>query len=321
MTKVHLKYRPSRLDHIELNDNQICESIRDDIRKYTTIRYLIVGPGDCCKSTLADCIVNEYYSERFSTVKLGEKWKYVYRFNMMVDLDWGDDSNEMMTFCKNQSTIKKTVIIDNFEKLTDSQQQIMKRVIDKFQNKTNFIFITNEIKLIKNFIQTRTKTILLNHLNRDVVVKIMKNICIQEKLGLDDNFKNHYIMNYCDKTISYYLNIINRAILTKLTRIDSNTVSKLITDIPYEDLNDYLCKLEENRFFDALNIIYSFYDMGYDICDIYLNIYNFVNTNNHQYKFEIVDLVAKYTVMFHDGHYSKMMLVFFSNEILKLMVC
>ena len=38
--------------------------------------------------------------------------------------------------------------------------------------------------------------------------------------------------------------------------------------------------------------------MGYDICDIYLNIYNFVNTNNHKYKFEIVDIVAKYTVMF-----------------------
>ena len=141
MTKVHLKYRPHSLKDIKLNDNNLCESIKEDIRKFSTIRYLIVGPGDCCKSTLADCIVNEYYNERYSTVKLGEKWKYVYRFNMMVDIDWGDDSNEMMTFCKNQSSIKKTVLIDNFEKLTDSQQQIMKRIIDRFQvRQTLFLF-------------------------------------------------------------------------------------------------------------------------------------------------------------------------------------
>ena len=319
MTKVHLKYRPTSLREIKLNDNNLCSSIKEDIRKFSTIRYLIVGPGDSCKTTLADCIVNEYYTERYSTVKLGEKWKYVYRFNMMVDIDWGDDSNEMMTFCKNQSSIKKTVVIDNFEKLTDSQQQIMKRIIDRFQNKTNFIFITNEIKLIKSFIQTRTKTILLNHLNKNTILDIMKSVCIHEKISLDNNFKNHYIMNYCDKTISYYLNIINRAILTKLTRIDVNTISNLVTDIPYEQLNDYFHKLENKDLFGALKVIYSFYDMGYDICDIYLNIYNFVNTNNHKYKYEIVNLVAKYTVMFHDGHYSKMMLVFFSKDVIKLL--
>jgi DNA polymerase III delta prime subunit len=231
MTKVQLKYRPQTLGEIRLNDQRICNSIRDDIRKFTTIRYLIVGPGDCCKTTLADCIVNDYYQERYSTVKLGEKWKYVYRFNMMNDLDWNDDSNEMVTFCKNQSSIKKTVIIDNFEKLTDQQQQIMKRIIDRYQTKTNFIFITNEIKLIKSFIQTRTKTILMNQLNRETILDIMKKICLSEKIVLNNEIHNHYIMRFCDKTISYYLNIINRALLIKLQHLNANTIKPLITDI------------------------------------------------------------------------------------------
>ena len=224
MYKVEEKYRPRTLDQIVVSNHELISSIKSSIQKQSLIKFLIIGPEDTCKSTLANIIINTYYSVKFPSVKIGEKWKYVYKLNFMKDINWTNDSNELITFCRNNVVFKKMIVIDNMECLTDVQQQYIKRIMDKYHDKINFVFVSNDIKMIKDFIQTRTDTISINPYQKQQIYNIMSRICTKEGIYLRKNIFNHHVLFNCNKTISYYLNIINKANLLKLKEINNDNM-------------------------------------------------------------------------------------------------
>ena len=111
--KVQYKYRPTSLDELIMCNQSIKETINLDLKKNNQIKYIIYGRYDHCKTLLSELIIKEYYKRYASSVNIGDKYKYVYRYNCFDDINWLEETNKIQIFCKNHLPFKKFLIFDS----------------------------------------------------------------------------------------------------------------------------------------------------------------------------------------------------------------
>ena len=77
--------------------------------------------------------------------------------------------------------------------------------------------------------------------------------------------------------------------------------------------------MRNNNLKDVMWCNYYMFNEGYDLGDIYFFMYNYIfDSENIDNKYEILNIITKYTVNFYNGYYNKIMILFFSNEIISL---
>ena len=317
--KVQEKYKPRSLDDIIISNNSVLNTIKTDISKNNKINYIIFGNNDHCKSLITELTINDYYMKNSSSVNIGDKYKYIYQYNCFIDINWSDPTNEINIFCRNRAMYKKFIIFDNCDNITFSQQQFIKTMMDQYYKNVNFIFITTNMKNINDVIKSRCKIIDIQPFKKQQIFNIMNKICKNEKIKLDKSIFTNNIITTNNKGISYFLNIINKAIILKYDEINYDNIDKLKNDISNKLFESYFLHMRNNNLKDACSVIDKMFNEGYDLGDIYFFMYNYIFDNeNIDNKYDILNIITKYTVKFYNGYYNKIMILFFSNEIISI---
>jgi len=279
------------------------------------MNILVYGPRESCKTTIIEFIIKEFierYEHKFKESQL------VFRLNAFDEINLQSQNNEMSIFCQNNTNTNKIVYIDKFEFFSDSNQQLLKLYIDKYNgfkkyNKVFFIIETIQIEKVRDIIKSRLnifKTDALTNIQYErILMKLLKN----EKISIDQATLN-YITNIPNLYISTLKNIVNICKLLNYQKITSKELPSLCNFIDFALFDEFFEGIHTNIKCSS-DILIRLYEDGYDISDIYFYLYDYIKTQKRSDLYCLVELICFYINEIYNGNYNKIMLVILTYEI------
>ena len=279
------------------------------------VNILVYGPRESCKTTIIEFIIKEFierYEHKFKEAQL------VFRLNAFDEINLQSQNNEMSIFCQNNTNTNKIVYIDKFEFFSDSNQQLLKIYIDKYNgfkkyNKVFFIIETIQIEKVRDIIKSRLnifKTDALTNIQYErILMKLLKN----EKISIDQATLN-YITNIPNLYISTLKNIVNKCKLLNYQKITSKELPSLCNFIDFALFDEFFEEIHTNIKCSS-DILIRLYEDGYDISDIYFYLYEYIKTQKRSDLYCLVELICFYINEIYNGNYNKIMLVILTYEI------
>jgi DNA polymerase III delta prime subunit len=226
-----------------------------------------------------------------------------------MDITFSNSINEIKTFCKTNTIHSKIVVIDNFDIINESNQQYLKKCMDHCKN-TFFIFGCENTNKINEIIQTRITPIYIEDLNTDNYRELINTISKKENIiieNVDD------LLKYKNMTIYFIYNLFYKLKLLKQTHIKN--IIPYITLMDYTLFDNYFELLNNKDLKKGIHILFTLYDKGYSLIDIYHFMYEYIKVSNHPNKYIIIEKLCLYIQYIYDGFDNKIMLMFFTNEI------
>ena len=312
------KYKPYFLKDFYMKDelySVITNFIQNDF-----IQVLFVGNTCSGKTSLINSIIREYY-ELSKTQNFPEN--NIMYVNNLKEQGIQFFRNEMKTFCQSHSIIrgkKKMVIIDDLDTINEQSQQVFRNYIDKYKNIIHFVFVCTNLQKVNESIQSRLHIIELPNPNKQQIEKIMNTIIKNENLEITSEAKD-YLLSICDYSIRLLINYIEKIFLLKMS-VDLELCKMLCSTVSHQKFDKYIQYIQENNLKEAINIMYNINENGYSVIDILDYFFEYVkatNTLTEEEKYQVIPLLCKYITTFYNVHENNIELVFFSNDILKLL--
>jgi DNA polymerase III delta prime subunit len=270
------------------------------------MNLLFIGSNNTFKSKIITLLVDEYYTKK--KIYNHKDNGLVMNIDCFMDITFSNSINEIKTFCKTNTIQPKIIIIDNFDIINESNQQYLKKWMDTCKN-TFFIFGCENTNKINEIIQTRITPIYIEDLNSDNYRELIEIISKKENIIID-NIDD--LLNYKNMTIHFIYNLFYKLKLLKKTHIKD--IIPYITIIDYSNFDKYF-DLITKKLKNAIEILFSLYDSGYSLIDIYHFMYEYIKVSNHPNKYLIIEKLCYYIQHIYDGFDNKIMLMFFTNEI------
>jgi len=295
---------PTKLSEVIMqNKNEILELLNHYMETNTNL--LFIGSNNTFKSRIITLLVEEYYSKKNINI-----YKHlVMNIDCFMDITFSNSINEIKTFCKTNTIHSKIVVIDNFDIINESNQQYLKKCMDYCKN-TFFIFGCENTNKINEIIQTRITPIYIEDLNIDNYRELIETISKKENIiieNVDD------LLKYKNMTIYFIYNLFYKLKLLKQSHIKN--IIPYITLIDYTLFDNYFELLNINELKKAIHVLFTLYDKGYSLIDIYHFMYEYIKLSNHPNKYTIIEKLCLYIQYIYDGFDNKIMLMFFTNEI------
>ena len=290
------KYKPKKLDDFIIDDK--IKILLKMLINIDSVNLLINGDTGTGKSTLISVLINEYYTTEY-------KKENVLYINLLKEQGIHHFRQNIKTFCQttNNSTLKKTVVIDNIDQINEQSQQNIRNNIDKYNHKTNFILSCSNIQKVLDNLQSRVNIIKLFLINKDDLFNYAKLICSNEKLDIDDNCVR-YIVSICNNSIRLLISYITKLKLLD-EKIDMEKIRIICTQISYSFFDEYTkLWLNDNNYIEASKIMY-LTDLGYSVIDVLETYFSYIkNTDkvDNNYKFAIFPIICNYINVFHSIH-------------------
>ena len=307
MELIEHKYLPKDLDSIIMpNKECILNEIKNNMVNQT-MNLLLIGSPITFKSIAIHLIVKKYYNNQ----NIYNYSQYVLILDCFNDINISTTNNDINTFCKNKSSHKKFLIIDNFDIINETNQQYLKILMDNSVN-TFFIFGCENTNKINEIIQTRTTPIYFEDLTTEQYKEIITHISVNESIMFDMTPLLEY------KSISPYFiyNLFNKLKLLKKTNIDD--ITKYIVIIDTKTYIDYNNFIKTNNVKNATKVLFKLFDEGYSLLDIYNFLYEYYKTIDTNYKYKYIEQICLYIQYIYDGFDNKLMLLFFTNDLITI---
>ena len=281
---------------------------------------LFVGNTCSGKTSLINSIIREYY-ELTKTQNFPEN--NIMYVNNLKEQGIQFFRNEMKTFCQSHSIIrgkKKMVIIDDLDMINEQSQQVFRNYIDKYKNIIHFVFVCTNLQKVNESIQSRLHIIELPNPNKQQIEKIMNTIIKNENIEITSEAKD-YLLSICDYSIRLLINYLEKIFLLKMS-VDLELCKMLCSTISHQKFDKYIQYIQENKLKEAINIMYNINENGYSVIDILDYFFEYIKATNiltEEEKYQVIPLLCKYITTFYNVHENNIELVFFSNDILKLL--
>jgi len=229
------KYEPKYLDDFEQKDivGLLKKFIEIDL-----IKILFVSKQSNGKTTFIKAIINEYYK--------GET-EHVLFINNVKEYGVSYYKNEVKHFCKTPSTMKKMIVLDDFDYMNEQNQQIFKNIIEKF-NLHYIISCTNPQKVLLN-IQSLMNIIEIKKMPRDKMMNIYNKIKTEEELVISEEVENYMV----DTNINQMINNMEKYLLMD-TPITLEIAKQSSSDIKTSIFQNYLNELENKNLTGCIEI-------------------------------------------------------------------
>ena len=304
MDLIEHKYLPQQLhDIITPNKDEIMEQITQHITT-DTMNLLLIGSPYTFKSHTLQLIIKEYYK----TKNVSSYHNLTLSLDCFNDINFSNLNNDVNTFCKTNSFHKKFLIIDNFDIISEGNQQYLKILMDSCKN-TFFLFSCENTNKINEIIQTRVTPIYFYDLTKDNYTELVTYISKQENIYFDIT----PLINHSNISPYYIYNIFNKI---KLLKEEQVAIEKYIVTINYTIFDNYVELISKKEVKDATNILFELFDKGYSLLDIYYFLYEYIKLSLNPNKYSIIEQVCIYIQYIYDGYDNKLMLLFFTNDIL-----
>jgi DNA polymerase III delta prime subunit len=304
MDLIEHKYIPHDINDI-ITPNK--EAILDKIHHHITTKnmnLLLIGSPYTFKSNTLHLIIKEYYKregiENYAPLTLS--------LDCFNDINFSNLNNDVNTFCKTNSFHKKFLIIDNFDIISEGNQQYLKILMETCKN-TFFLFSCENTNKINEIIQTRVTPIYFDDLNKENYVELITHISKGENVFFDIE----PLINHSNISPYYIYNIFNKIKLLNEEEIDIN---KYILTINYDIFDRYIQFISKKDVKAATHILFELFDSGYSLLDIYYFFYEYIKLSQNANKYNLIEQVCLYIQYIYDGFDNKLMLLFFTNDII-----
>ena len=309
------KYQPNRFRDFIINKNYV--SMFNTFIDMDRLNILLIGDSGSGKTTIIEAIIKEYYDlDRVPP----ENLLYI---NSLQDQGIQYYRNDVKHFCQTKGSIKnkkKFVILDNIDTVNEQSQQVFRNYIDKYSHNVYFISsCTYKQKVIDN-IQSRLVLVKIPKITIDNLSDIFDYIKKNEDLKITNAAKKE-LLNICDYSIRKLLSYIEKFKLLN-TKIDNKNVKVICNNISFYDFEKYTDAILNKDINTAKTIIYSLYDRGYSVIDIFDNYFTYIKYNSKLVeiqKFKLIKLICKYISIFHTIHEHQIELVLFTNNAIEIL--
>jgi hypothetical protein len=304
MYLIEHKYLPNTLDEMIIpNKAQLLNEIKGHITN-NKMNLLIIGNYTTLKIKFIELIVKEYY-KTYNNYNYSD---YILNIDCFNDINLSNEINELKTFCKTIKPYKKFVIIDNFEIITETNQQYIKSIIDNTD--TFFICGCDNTSKVNEIIQTRMTPIMLQEYEISEYKQLIEHIMIHENItfNMDD------LLQYNNLSPYLIFNLFNKLKLLNLKEVSN--ILDYVNILDYKLFDTYTSHIINNDVKQATDVLFKLYDNGMSLLDIYNFLYEYYKLITDTYKYKFMEQLCKYIKYIYDGHYNKIMLLFFTNDII-----
>lgn len=311
------KYKPLLLDHYCINNKT--KKLINYFLKSNNVKLLIIGNICSGKTIFANILINEYFNNVNNNINnniINDNLLYI---SSLKDNGINYFRNEIKIFCQSNNMFnkKKLIVVDDIDCINDQCQYILLGLINKYKNKVNIILTVNNYQKILDSFLSHLTIINLEYPDYEYLYNFTKNIIYKENINITDDLIHKIILN-SNHSIKNIFNILEKFIL-----YDNN--------INNTNINDFLYFINDNIFYEftmdcinkniknAINKLKKIYYNGYSIIDIYDYYSNFIkNTNdfNENIKFEIINILIKYIINYHNTNEHIIELYFFVNTLI-----
>jgi DNA polymerase III delta prime subunit len=286
------KYAPKTLDDFDMED-------KDNLQDFTNL--LILGGERTGKTTLANLLVRK--------VSRGDDVLYI---NNLKEQGIQYYRNDVKCFCQTTSLVKKMVVIDSLDDMSEQAQQIFLNYVDKYGHNISFIAIgTNPQKIIEGM-YSRFVLVKLKPVRKAYLQSLMERIIAAESIDLDPS-AIPYIMSLSNYNIGTVLNYLEKYKILGIP-ITKTYIEQTHTDIHSPLFQTYLQCLLENKKEDAQQCLFQMYSDGYSITDILDAFYVFLKGEESPFRYELIKLICKYIILLNTVHDHHIELLFFIED-------
>ncbi len=308
------KYRPKTL-----NDFQFTTEIQSILSLFidnNSLLLLLIGDSGTGKTSLVECILSTYYMNCSNEHKNNN----ILIINNLSDQGIVYFRQDVYTFCMTNSTIpnkKKTIVLDDIDKLNEQNQQIFHTCINKFSNKVNFILATSSIQKTDQHILNKVFKLKLIKFDYYRLKHIMEHIIKKEHIIIDNEVKD-YIIHLCNFSVRMLINYLEKFKLMNTT-ITMDICKSLITNISFNTFSSFttLC-IQDKNINEAIKLLYLLYNNGYSVSDILDNYFLYIKHESNmeeELKFKIISLICKFIIIVNELHEDEIELAFFANRL------
>lgn len=310
------KFQPIYLDDFGKN-NEIIDILKALILM-DNLNVLLLGNIASGKTSLLNAIIKEYYKDN-ETNNYEENILFI---NSLKEQGINYYRTDVKTFCQTCSTIpnkKKIIVLDDIDFINEQSQQVFRNCIDKYSHNVYFISSCSNIQKVIENLQSRFSIIKVKPLQRENLIKIIRNIQIIEQIEMEPEAEE-FIINICNNTVKILINYMEKfKLLDKKITLD--LAIKLCSNINFYILEDYTNLIKQNKLEEALVLIYNLYDKGYSVMDILDNYFIFIKHSsclNEVEKYKIIPYICKYITVFHNIHEDEIELALFTNNLINV---
>jgi DNA polymerase III delta prime subunit len=308
------KYQPRFLNEFEMDDELL--NLIKTLLSMNTLNILFIGDSGVGKTSLINAIIRDYYGDQ-------PKEENVLSINSLKEQGISYYRNDVKTFCQTSSLIsgkKKILILDDLDIINEQSQQVFRNCIDKYSHNVHFIASCSNPQKVIDSLQSRMTIIKLHPLGLESLSKIVKKICVLEKIRMDQEAEK-FILSISNNSVRIVINYLEKC---KLLNCEINVAlaDAICTNIAFHDFIEYtnLCKTIKDVK-QAIRLIYKLFDRGYSVMDILDNYFLFVKTTDmltEDEKYKIIPHICKYITIFHNIHEDEIELALFTNNLVQL---
>jgi len=177
------KYRPTDFEDIVL-DSLNKKILRNIIETQYFPNLLFYGPPGTGKTTTVIKLISAYQKKINNTNK-----------DLIIHLNASDERgidiirNQINYFVNSKPLFNngmKFVILDEVDYMTKNAQQALRYLLQNYKGSVRFCLICNYISRIDEGLQNEFIRLRFNQLPKDKIIHFLKNICVSEKLNIND---------------------------------------------------------------------------------------------------------------------------------------
>lgn len=295
----------------------------------------IFGAESSCKTTLCNYFINRFVQQQLScfqdnyneTQVQDAKSKMVFIYEPDDDLNINNLQSHINIFCKKNTKYEKLIYIENFDDLSESNQQQLKIYIDNFNllkshHKTHFLIEVSETHKVRDIIESRIQIYDTPALEYCHLFQISKSICKKNNLNIDDS-QLDFLLNVGNINIKNVINILKKAWLLDKKILHVNDILQICYLIDFKDFDNFIMKIKSSSYFDATQILYKLYHEGYDISDILYFFYQYCkcqfeirnNDESCNIYFDTINILCNYINEIYKGRQNVILLNYLTYDI------
>ena len=271
------KYKPNNIEDVFLNSR--IKELLTNIIENRNVNLLILGNNETGKTILMN-IFNNKINNSILINNLKENGINTFRTDIKL-------------YC--QLTQKnKTILIDDYDRITESCQYIIKTLMDKYKN-ILFISTIKDIKKLIEPLKHKFFIIKLDNITNEFLKKLMNIVLEKENIKISEETKD-YIINISDFSINRMYNYLEKIKLLDEEKSHEEYLS-ILTNISYYTFDNILVLCRKKMKIDVYNEFNKIYEKGYSILDIFDFFFKFIKkieNIDESIRYKIIKLLCEY---------------------------